>query len=166
MNRIKQVSFISYVISGACLVLGFYFVDLWLVSIVIVVYRLSFWIGNYYNIKWLPTIVFIFDFVFLIIGIHLAVPPVLLLAGLVGSLITWDLEGYRARLGNIAFHGNEIEHAHKHLKRLFLAASGGGIFAMLPLTLHINPGFGLVVLFSVISVLGLVIGIQMARRTI
>ncbi len=166
MNRIKQVSFTSYVISGSCLALGFYLVDLWLVSILIAVYRLLFWIGNYLDIKWSPSIVFIFDFVILIIGIFLAVPQVLLLAGLLGSLITWDMEGYRARLGNIAFHGKEIEHAHKHLKRLFMAASGGGIFAMLPLTLHINPGFGFVVLFSVVSVLGLVIGIQLARRSI
>jgi len=166
MKRIKHVSFTSFVISGGCLALAFYLVDLWFVSIAIMVCRLFFWIGGYVRIKWSPTLFFIFDFVFLIVGIFMAVPPILLVAGLVGSLITWDLEGYHHRLENIAFYGREIEHARKHLKRVFIAGSCGGGLAILSLIIHTNPGFVLIVLLSIASVLGLVIGIQMAQRSI
>ena len=166
MNRIKQISLISFVISGVCLAFGFYSVELWLITSVIVVYRLSFRIGNSKNFNWSATIIFIFDFVFLTIGIFMAVPPILLTAGLVCSLISWDLEGYRHRFENKTFHGKEIEHAQRHLKRLVLAGCGGGILAILSLPFHIKPGFGSIVLFSVVSVLGLVIGMQLARRSI
>jgi hypothetical protein len=107
-----------------------------------------------------------FDVLLLTVGVYLGVSPILLIIGMVGSLITWDLDGYRYRFDNITFYGREIEHAKQHLKRLFYAAASGGALAILTVTINIKPGFGLSVLFSVVSVLGLVIGIHLARRSI
>jgi hypothetical protein len=165
MDRINQVSLISFVISGSCLALGFYLVGFWLVSIAIIVCRLFCWIGGGLRIKWLPTFVFVFDFIFLIAGVILAAPSILLVMGLVGSLITWDLEGYRYRLKNIPFYSKEITHTRKYIMRLFITAASGGVLAIFSITIHIQPRFGVIVLFSVLAVLGLSIGIQIAQRS-
>ena len=166
MNRIRQVFIFSYLISGGCLVLGFLLADLWWAALVIVAYRLLLWFGSYWNKNWFTSVVFILDFVIIIVGIPLRVSVIVLLVGLLGSLIMWDTAGSYYRYKDIEFYNDEITHAHRHIKRLMVTVAVGGVLAFISLAVTLKPGFGTMVIFSLLSVLGIVIGIQLARRSI
>ena len=143
---------------------GFFFEGFWVLSMLIVSYRLLLLIGYLIKIKWLETIVFILDFIVLIAGAFLNVQTITLVLGLVFSLGTWDLAGYRDRFIGLSFHSAENESANRHLRRLAITGLCGASLAVLPLILKFTPGFGYLILFSIVSVLGIVIGIQLARR--
>ena len=165
MNRIKIGYSLVYIIGGALLASGFFFEDFWAISILIVSYRLLLLIGYLLEIKWLATIVFILDFIVLIAGVFLNVLIFTLVLGLVFSLASWDLAGYRDRFIGLSFHGAENESANRHLRQLAITCLCGVSLAVLPLSLKFTPGFGYLILFSIVSVIGVVLGIQLARRS-
>lgn len=156
----------SLIISTGFLAVGYYENGLWIILVSIVIYRCLGGVGIFRSISWVSDLVFVLDFSTLFLGVLLGFANFLLIIGMIGSLMVWDLAGYHQRIKRIGPLTSALNHQSRHIKILVLTTTAGGILAVIPLGIQLNSGFESAIFLSILSILGVVIGIKLAKQKI
>jgi len=151
----RFLRFVFPVLSVSLLVAGYFRNDLdWFAGGLLVLGFL--WIGGLVlRWVWIPPVGLFVAFGAAALGLFLGLPPVLLIAGALCSLLAWDLAEFYLRLGK-AYPKDDITWLERpHLIQLAgLVLVGGGLCAC-ALTLQLKLSFEWIVILMLFTVLGI-----------
>lgn len=118
------------------------------------------------NTHWISNLVFFSQTALSAAGFYLDIEFHWLISGMVLALIAWDLQALYHTLQHVERVDRPTSLVYRHLSRLLIVGTLGSILAFITLSIQLEISFGWLVLFSLISILGLSFAIgYLIRRT-
>ncbi len=165
MKRFEIAIILSILLSSFCLGLGYFWVDKYHISILIVVLNILLLFGFWFKYYWISHLTLLVNSLFICLGVFVSIPALVLLIAMVGVIAHWDLIGFLIRINDLKMKDSLINIKLKHMQRLFFVLLCAGLISAIPFLIQIQFNFLIAVIVSVISVVGLGIAVRISARS-
>ena len=163
MRLTKILLWVSLGVAVIALVVGFSVKGYWFSSIAMIALLLLWGIGRYYGLQWGISLSLVGFVMISATGFWLEVAPGWIVLGLIAGLVAWDLHDFTCRMGSAQRIEAEEKIERLHLRRLGIIVSSGLILVSIALLAKVHITFGVALLLSLGTILGLRQGIITSR---